>query len=351
MSKTDAIDFQSDSDSFSDDEELIYLSDDEFQQNLPSLFNSSSRRKKSIDNYVAPINLRNKVYRCQEYPRGVFIDEFGEVCPNDKRSGLFRPNSERPEYTTSDQVPHDEPEFVAETDDDEEDDDEEEDYGEGEEDYGEEEEEEEGDDDDDESFVVSDNEEDEDQYEEEEEYYDKESTNNTDEKNEQEHQVTEEKAEEEEEEDLNREIDDLRENNDSMLHYFDNHEKSRKRILRIQKLCRVIEDHIDVWNSVRKTKPNNSRVVISLDSDLHSRENPYCKFIFNFPKKKKNKVSADFLIDEEIIKCHQCEMTFSNMASLYEHVLFHLRELYPENENTLKRKISFEQETEKKPKN
>jgi hypothetical protein len=59
-------------------------------EKLPILLNSSSRRKKTIETYIAPIQLRNTVYRCREFPKGVYINSFGEVCPNDSRSGVYQ---------------------------------------------------------------------------------------------------------------------------------------------------------------------------------------------------------------------------------------------------------------------
>lgn len=49
---------------------------------LPRLLNSSKKRKRSLSNYIAPVNLRNTIYQCQEFPDGVFINRYGEICPN-----------------------------------------------------------------------------------------------------------------------------------------------------------------------------------------------------------------------------------------------------------------------------
>ena len=53
---------------------------------LPILFNSTARRKKTIDNYTAPQHMRNTVYRCREFPNGVYINRYGEVCPDHELS-------------------------------------------------------------------------------------------------------------------------------------------------------------------------------------------------------------------------------------------------------------------------
>lgn len=68
----------------------IYLTDHEWFIDLPILFNSSSRRKKDASNFIAPERIRDSTYRCKEYPGGVYIDQFGKVCEDDPRTGIFR---------------------------------------------------------------------------------------------------------------------------------------------------------------------------------------------------------------------------------------------------------------------
>jgi hypothetical protein len=82
-------------DSHSDEDGVIYLSSDEDDE-LPLLLGGSSSRRKTIETYVAPAHLRDTIYRCREYPRGVYINRYGEVCPNDARSGRYqkRPRDE-----------------------------------------------------------------------------------------------------------------------------------------------------------------------------------------------------------------------------------------------------------------
>jgi len=55
---------------------------------LPYLFNSSSRRKKDM-NSLFP-HLSNQIYRCREFPHGIYINEYGELCPQDQRTGIFK---------------------------------------------------------------------------------------------------------------------------------------------------------------------------------------------------------------------------------------------------------------------
>jgi hypothetical protein len=82
----DADDEEEDESEDSDDGKLE-ISDTE---ELTSVFNSSSRRKKTIHNYVAPMHMREQTLRFIEYPTGVWIDEDGRLCPDDRRSDIFR---------------------------------------------------------------------------------------------------------------------------------------------------------------------------------------------------------------------------------------------------------------------
>lgn len=61
---------------------------------LPRLFNSSKRRKITPQTYRAPECLRDSVYRCQEYPGGVYINKYGAVDPNQNIFELEHDTSE-----------------------------------------------------------------------------------------------------------------------------------------------------------------------------------------------------------------------------------------------------------------
>lgn len=67
---------------------VVWLDADEYHVDLPQLFNSSRRRKKDISSLYP--HLAAQVYRCKEFPAGVYISEEGEVLPDDPRSGLYR---------------------------------------------------------------------------------------------------------------------------------------------------------------------------------------------------------------------------------------------------------------------
>ena len=70
--------------------EKIWLSPREYNCVLPRLFNSTRRRKRDISNFVAPDEMRNTVVRSIEFPNGVFINAYGEVKPDDPRSGVYQ---------------------------------------------------------------------------------------------------------------------------------------------------------------------------------------------------------------------------------------------------------------------
>ena len=62
-----------------------------FDEELPSIFKGT--RSRPGGNYVAPIQLHNTVFRCLEYPNGVFIDSQGRPDPNHRLTGSLGPVS------------------------------------------------------------------------------------------------------------------------------------------------------------------------------------------------------------------------------------------------------------------
>jgi hypothetical protein len=71
--------------------DTIWLNYHEFHSdNLPILLNSTSTRKKTIDNYVAPENIRNTTYRSKDFPAGIWITSSGKLDVNDPRSGIYK---------------------------------------------------------------------------------------------------------------------------------------------------------------------------------------------------------------------------------------------------------------------
>lgn len=77
--------------SFSDyesDEDFVIIPKDKNEE-LPYLLNGTKRRKPTLDTYVSPHNMRDTVYRCKEFPQGIYIDRFGKAQPDDERTGVF----------------------------------------------------------------------------------------------------------------------------------------------------------------------------------------------------------------------------------------------------------------------
>lgn len=74
--------------------DIIWLPEDDDEMDLVALLTNTSSRKKTWDTYVAPRHLHDKVIRCREYPRGVYIDRFGKAQPHDARSNLYWTRSE-----------------------------------------------------------------------------------------------------------------------------------------------------------------------------------------------------------------------------------------------------------------
>lgn len=99
-----------------DEPEYIWLSPKEFADpNLPSLFNTDvnplstrthARRQKSAKS-VFP-HLADSLYRCKEYPHGIYINAYGELCPDDKRSGLYQIDERATEQKEVDDAKEDE---------------------------------------------------------------------------------------------------------------------------------------------------------------------------------------------------------------------------------------------------
>lgn len=92
--------------------DYIWLSPAEFNDpNLPYLLgapanpNSTrthSRRQKSTESLFP--HLSDTLYRCKEYPHGIYINSYGQLCPDDKRSGLYQIDERAAENDTADDV-------------------------------------------------------------------------------------------------------------------------------------------------------------------------------------------------------------------------------------------------------
>lgn len=110
--------------------ETVFLPGREFTEErvrrLPILLNGTKRRRKTLQSLF--LHLADTVYRCQEFPHGVYINRYGEVLPEDKRSGIYQPappGSESPGPATDEDTGRQsetEDEFEADPDEQDEDD-------------------------------------------------------------------------------------------------------------------------------------------------------------------------------------------------------------------------------------
>lgn len=121
--------------------DYIWLSPAEFNDpNLPYLLGAPanpkstrthSRRQKSAESLFP--HLSDTLYRCKEYPHGIYVNSFGQLCPDDKRSGLYQIDERAAENDKADDALERAEDAVAaqeaglEEEDDDDDDDEEED--------------------------------------------------------------------------------------------------------------------------------------------------------------------------------------------------------------------------------
>jgi len=73
----------------SEREDIIWLTPEEFDiKQLTYLFGGSSKRRK--DEHSLFPHLKDRIYRCREFPHGIYINKFGELCPKDSRSGVYQ---------------------------------------------------------------------------------------------------------------------------------------------------------------------------------------------------------------------------------------------------------------------
>ena len=81
--------FDEDNDNVSE----VECSEDENEQ-LPSMAGTKSRPR-TVETFVAPEHHRNRVMQYVEFRRGVWVDAFGKIQPQDKRSGIFVSNGKK----------------------------------------------------------------------------------------------------------------------------------------------------------------------------------------------------------------------------------------------------------------
>jgi len=357
------------------DYETIWLKPKEYNTRLPDLLNCSSRRKKTMDSLFP--HLANRIYRCTEFPQGIYINEHGELCPNDKRSGIYKKMTDEMLQENS-----------SENDDDEEDEDEdsEEESSESEADEGkrsvakkrtassrrDDEAEEDEDylpeeDDEDEIETESDLSEEVDEilnHKREKHWADKEDQvkhvkkkrrvqkdeddDDADEEDEDEYEEEEEEEEEVKEdekvgENLTKEqklelyLEDLKSSAENYNRLHEAEEKKRPERIRIQKAINFLESFTESWNDIRKKvqkaqklqkasnnsnnrSPGKTGIQMSYDSHLFA-EDSGCDFLFK-KKGTTHVATATLNCDDCTIRC-ECLQSFSVVEPLYHHIASH----------------------------
>ncbi len=79
----------------------IWLSYKEFHGFLAPLLNSTSTRKKTVQNYIAPENIRGTTQRTSDFREGVWITASGRIDLEDPRSGIYKCKPEKSKDTTA----------------------------------------------------------------------------------------------------------------------------------------------------------------------------------------------------------------------------------------------------------
>lgn len=364
------------------DFDSLWLSAEEFDAPLPSLLGSSSRRRKTLDSLFP--HLSDRVYRCQEFPHGVYINEYGEVCPDSPQSGIYKRDSPDEEDKEDEPLPDDaDGDYNEEEEEDDEEDDEDEDEEENEEDedhdgvvdevdqYWEKEEQK--------VKTLSkvkgrkrrrnlshDDEEDEDYVEMEGELLDSDEDDDWQpqtkrrKKNPSPESLTSSSSDGviggSDDEDVHDPLNPseakqartqkflagLREAAENMNRMNQANERMQKLRVKQQKLMKKIETWTEDWSQARKEaqkeekrqhqakfpnpekrpKLKNQTIRLKVNSFFHAKEGPSCEFVFQRPGKKSVKATAFMDVDLEVVVCDQCEVrtAYSNMFDLYDHM-------------------------------
>ena len=270
---------------------ITYLPASEFSarelQNLPLLLNGTARRKKTLDSLFP--HLANQIYRCREYPHGVYINEFGEVCPNDPRSGLYQiaEGDVCDEEADEDEDEDDDRELVYEDDEEDEDDSETDSVLAYE---------------DDESDAGGDSDWQQDAYDEEAEYATERQNSPRCRKRK---RCTEAYLQE------------LKNTVETQARAAELQQQSRREPLLVSKRLKEIERMTACWSALKRQKP---QVLMNLDTALYATP-PVCTFMF---KKRnsaaKNTVFTEWRCETNQLVCLACDTLCPNMPELHTHV-------------------------------
>lgn len=296
----------------------IWLDQEEWAvEDLPFLLTGSSRRKKTMDSLFP--HLSNKLYRCREFPGGIYINQYGELCPNDPRSGLYRlrpppQDGEVPAAAGEEEVEDDED---SDNDNRPDPDDEywqqqeqklqgsrkrrrseQEDGSESDDDYVPENEESED------ELKTVEEEEDDDDGEEEEDY------------------PSDPEHEEGDEEDHDDE--DFKTAADDVGHISSMQTQWRHERVRSQKLLQLLETYLERWKEIRKHKgrhDKNDLISIACEPRFHCSQ-PSCEFTFK-KKGRQTEITGDLNCATHEVQC-ECGLSATrDMSVLYEHIQSH----------------------------
>ncbi len=274
-------------------EKPIILSPEEFDvTTLPSLYNSSSRRKKNADSLFP--SLGNTVYRCKEFPNGVYINHVGEVCPDDPRTGIYR-EGEVTEDTDDDQDETDAMDTEEET-------------------ANRKRKRAESDDEEETSEVEEDDAD--------EEFSDVQT--DSDDSDGESEETDEEKEDDDDSSSTGASLEELQREADTMDHVCQLEKRRKKERVKTQKLIDFLATFEEEWIDYKKKSRSKGDAQICLDTDANLHiSSPYCKFKFFRKNQPRQQVTAQLDMGRCAVDCI-CGASFTDVAGVYQHVLTHL---------------------------
>lgn len=293
----------------------------------PNSGRTHSRRTKTAESLFP--HLKDTLYRCKEYPHGIYINSFGQLCPDDSRSGLYQID----ETGEVEQV-------VASEEDDDNDNvpDEVDETLEKEEKEIlnrkrklEEEEEEEYDDDESDEWTVEQEDEDDEEDDEDDDYEEDEPRPSKKRKDD----ITDDEFDGDDEQKLTQQqrkeaylkaLEDGVKEQERMNKIMD--EKKKQRI-KDQKNLAILDEWTEEWKNLRNRAfrkrraldrtAKNDTIIMTYDAHILTTTNPGCDFEFSKPGTDR-KITAKFDCDTATIRCQDSEEQFSNMAKLYDYL-------------------------------
>jgi len=292
----------------------VWLSPSEYNvADLPSLLNSTAKRKKTLESLFP--TLADRVYRCKEFPGGVYINEFGEACPDDERTGIYKcigaeapeddlPNGAEAPEGDDDVATEDENDMVHDSEDE---------YWAQKEaakrkrSYGS--------DDDDDDYVDDDESDDED------------TASDDTESDDTDGEAAPSAATPSTDANVNL-LEHLRSITDEQSRRTDLEHQKRLERIRRQKLVRLVEHWSDTWTTLRKSafkkQPSNGKrrknesIEMKYEANIVLSEKPECEFEFHKPFTRTT-VTAAMNCTEKSIVC-QCSKSFTDIGQMYKHL-------------------------------